>query len=183
MPTSLNGNGVSPHVPKADAGGHASRPASLFPVDRPSFRPFTKGPKIGIKQWLHQAVLDLKPLANRILRAERLDRAAEQGIRPSPEEIDGDPAEDGKTLGKILRGDDRRRFDLDWLDDCELELGPEFMAQLLTLLNNRYGFQAVVPIPDPQRDEERKRRQEDRLKLATELLADIRAEMKAESER
>lgn len=137
MPTSLNGNGVSPHVPKADAGGHASRPASLFPVDRPSFRPFTKGPKIGIKQWLHQAVLDLKP----------------------------------------------RRFDLDWLDDCELELGPEFMAQLLTLLNNRYGFQAVVPIPDPQRDEERKRRQEDRLKLATELLADIRAEMKAESER
>lgn len=153
----MSESAMSPHVPNGDGQGQRVAPGgdkSLFPNERAAFRPSRATPRIGIKQWLYQWTPDLKAIGNRILRAERVERALKDGASTTGPEIDGDPDQDGKLFGKILRDQDRRRFDIDWLDHYEAEYGRDAMLEILSALNERFGCQPAVPIPDPQRDAE-----------------------------
>lgn len=67
--------------------------------------------------------------------------------------IDPDQAADNIT--RTLEGRHKRHFDIEWLDLIAEHFGPAGEEAIVRFVCERYGFQAPIRKPDPQREEER----------------------------
>ena len=159
METSLPESTVSPRVPATHANGR-----TLFPDAPIARRPLQNRAHLSVSEWLRQSIPDLTLLGHRIFRAER-DLKGKRGL-----ELDGDPLDDGNHLGKILRGENGRKFSADWLFHFADEYGVEGRTKFLTWLCDEWGFSAPALKPDPLRAEQRRAEATQMLRAAAETM-------------